>query len=243
MSIRAALERVMNEWTAARTGQFGQHPLAVFIRGAAAREVEQSLANLRGLTVKGSAGAGQWAAVPWISVFDDVVTDTATRGYYVVYLFHATAPTVHLSLNQGTTATRAEFKENTREVLRDRAMLIRRRLDDFSERLPVTSIELGSSAQLPADYVAGHAMGQTYSVYNLPSDDLLAQDLNTAIAAYKALTFRGGLDPSPELEDDDTQSAPGSLIELRRYKAPAHRTKPSSCKGGEEASRRPLPSL
>jgi 5-methylcytosine-specific restriction protein A len=145
------------------------------------------------------------------------VTDSATRGYYVVYLFHSEGSLVHLSLNQGTTATRAEFKENTRPVLRDRATLMRRRLDDFSGRLSVTSIDLGSQSQLPADYCAGHAVGLSYTAGELPSDAVLAEDLNTVVTAYKALTFRGGLDPSPDTGDDDTPDV-GSLLELRRYK-------------------------
>jgi len=140
---------------------------------------------------------------------------TATMWFY---LFHASAPLVHLSLNQGTTATREEFKGNTRAVLQDRAALMRRRLDDFLVRLPVTSIDLGSLAQLPADYAAGHAIGLSYSAAALPSENVLVEDLNAAISAYKALTFRGGLDPSPEVDDDDAPRDHGSLIELRRYK-------------------------
>jgi 5-methylcytosine-specific restriction protein A len=217
MKIRAALEQVMNSWPAARTEEFARHRLAAVIRNDAVQEVARVLTYPGGLVVKGSAGAGQWAVVPWIAVFDDVVTDSATHGYYVVYLFHASLPIVHLSLNQGATATRAEFKQNARAVLADRATLIRWRIKDFADRLPVTSIDLGSSAQLPADYAAGHAMGLTYSATELPSDEVLAQHLNTAIAAYRALTFRGGLDPTAEA-DDDAPVMPGSLIELRRYK-------------------------
>ena len=92
MSLKTALERIMNEWRVARTERFAQHPLASFIRGDATKEVELALASRRGLSVKGSPGAGQWAAVPWISVFDDIVTDSATHGYYVVYLFHSYPP-------------------------------------------------------------------------------------------------------------------------------------------------------
>ena len=64
-----------------------------------------------GLLVEGSSGQGNWAAVPWISVFDPVITTSATSGYYVVYLFHATKPIVHLSLNQGATKVREDFKD------------------------------------------------------------------------------------------------------------------------------------
>src|SRR5262249_14250474 len=62
-----------------------------------------------GLIPKGSAGAGNWADVPWLAVFDPLVTTTATRGYYVVYLFHNSEPEVHLSLNQGNTVRRKAY--------------------------------------------------------------------------------------------------------------------------------------
>jgi 5-methylcytosine-specific restriction protein A len=81
-----------------------------------------------GLVDEGSPGQGNWAAVPWISVFDPAITTSATRGYYVVYLFHANEPVVHLSLNQGTTAVREEFAGKTREVLADRAEFMRKRV-------------------------------------------------------------------------------------------------------------------
>ena len=69
-----------------------------------------------GLNVEGSSGAGNWAAVPWISIFDPSVTTSATRGYYVVHLFHTSDPVVHVSLNQGTTAVREEFGNRAREI-------------------------------------------------------------------------------------------------------------------------------
>jgi 5-methylcytosine-specific restriction enzyme A len=234
MSLRTALTRIGSEWAGARTEPFKLHPLAEFIRGAAAEFVQTSV-NTPGFRIKGSAGAGQWAAVPWIAVFDPIVTDSATRGYYVVYLVHATEPVVHLSLNQGTTATRAEFKEQTREVLTERAMLMRRRLKDFSGRLPVDAIEVGTDGQLPADYVAGHAMGVTYSAANLPNDLILEADLKTIVAAYKALTFRGGLDPSAEADEEETSTSSKSLIELRRYKM--HRRIERNPKAAKEAKR------
>lgn len=218
MSLKAALERVLVEWQTARNEEYARHPLATFIRDEVPREVEMALGNCRGLTIEGSAGRGRWAGVPWVAVFDDVVTDSATRGYYVVCLFHSAGTVVHLSLNQGTTATRTEFKTNMRAVLMDRASLMQRRLADFYDLLPVRSINLGSQDELPADYCAGHAIGKSYLVDQLPSDKQLAEDLQVAVAAYRALTFRGGLDPSPEVDEEDASRVGGSLIELRRYK-------------------------
>jgi hypothetical protein len=136
MPIRDILGHIGENYGAAKAQGFARHPLAAFIRGTAAREIETALGeNGTGLLVVGSAGAGNWAEVPWVSVFDSVVTDSATRGYYVVYLFHSSAPLVHLSLNQGTTAVRDEFGARARDILADRAAFIRKRVPDFSDRI------------------------------------------------------------------------------------------------------------
>jgi 5-methylcytosine-specific restriction enzyme A len=128
-------------------------------------------------------------------VFDPLITDSARRGYYPVYLFHGAEPIVHLSLNQGTTETREQFAGETRNVLRDRASIMRKRLADYADLLPVTAIDLGSNARLPGDYVAAHILGLTYEPTRLPEEANLRADLQTVISAYRALTFRGGLNP------------------------------------------------
>lgn len=211
MPLRDALERVLTEYRDARTTFYTGHPLASFIRREFRQEVESSLGEVgAGLIVEGSAGAGNWAMVPWIAVFDPTVTNTATRGYYVCYLFHATEPVVHLSLNQGTTQTREEFGPRAREILSDRAEFIRRRLNDFGTLLPASEIDLGSSARLPGDYTAGHALGATYRGGQIPSDTELRADLQNAIRAYLALTFRGRLDP--EIGGEITDDFPAALM-------------------------------
>jgi 5-methylcytosine-specific restriction enzyme A len=116
MSLREALSRIITEYPAAMREPLRDNPLAAYIRADARDAVSDALGPaVLGLRVEGSPGAGNWAEVPWVAVFDPVVTDSATRGYYVCYLFHAHTPTVHLSLNQGTTATREEFGPNARK--------------------------------------------------------------------------------------------------------------------------------
>ena len=63
----------------AKTEPFGGNPLANFLRHQAADEVQNALGDLgAGLTVEGSAGAGNWAVVLWISVFDPAITTLET---------------------------------------------------------------------------------------------------------------------------------------------------------------------
>src|SRR5438552_1909222 len=129
MPLLDTLQRIITEYPESKDEPVTGHPLAAFIRHAAAEAVEGALGEKgAGLKVEGSAGAGNWAAVPWISVFDPAITTSATHGYYVVYLFHVNQPLVHLSLNQGTTAVREEFGRSAREILRDRAELMRKRV-------------------------------------------------------------------------------------------------------------------
>jgi 5-methylcytosine-specific restriction protein A len=200
---------------------FGGHALAGFIRHQGAEAVAEAMGpEGKGLKTVGSAGAGNWAVAPWIAVFDPLVTESATQGHYVVYLFNAKASTVHLSLNQGTTEVREEFGSDARTVLKQRAKFMRDRLADYAPLLPVTSIEMGSDARLPGDYAAGHSMGFTYQLDGMPSEGKLQEDLLSAVRAYRALTFRGGVNEVSEAgsADDEGLSPAASLIEIRRYR-------------------------
>ncbi len=222
MAIRETLQRILTDYPQAKTQALKDHPLAQFIGGEAESAVTDALGELgQGMVVEGSPGRGVWAAVPWISVFDPAITTSATRGYYVVYLFHTKEPWVHLSLNQGTTAVREEFSNKARAVLSDRAELMRKRVADFATSLPVADIDLGSNERLPGDYVASHALGVSYTLDSLPDEMTLRQNLQNAVRAYRALTFRGGIEGDvegqSEISDEFNISAQASVVETRRY--------------------------
>jgi 5-methylcytosine-specific restriction enzyme A len=183
MPLRETIQTILTDYPKAKAEPLESHPLAQFIRHDAEAVVRQGLGELgAGLLVEGSPGQGNWAAVPWISVFEPAITTSATRGYYVVYLFHSHEPVVHLSLNQGTTAVREEFAGKARDVLADRADFMRKRLAEYGAMLPVHEIDLGSTARLPGDYVAGHALGASYALDALPRKRPCAQIYKTRCA-------------------------------------------------------------
>ena len=222
MPLFETLQTIIADYPKAKTEPFSAHPLAAFIRNEAATTVKTALGELgAGLPVEGSAGAGNWAAVPWISIFDPAITTSATHGYYAVYLFHVGQPVVHLSLNQGTTEVREEFGARAREILRDRADLMRKRVAEFSNTLPISEIDLGSNARLPGDYAAGHALGVTYGLNSFPNEATLRADLQMIARAYRALTYRGGTDADVdswrEVTDEFGIPANTSVTETRKY--------------------------
>lgn len=144
--------------------------------------------------VKGSVGkSGNWAAVPWVAVMDQQVTDSTQRGYYIVYLFSEDMRRLYLTLAQGVTETPREEMER---VKRDIRRLIppggRVRTDD--------DIRLGESKRAK-EYERSVAAYIVYSFADLPSDDQLVRDLETMTGHYRQYAERTepAASPAPAL--------------------------------------------
>lgn len=199
MSLGHALRRIIEEYPLARLDPPAGHPLASVIRKGAPEELRAALAPIDGpFLVKGSPGRGShWAAIPWLAVFDPAITTSATRGYYLVYLFPAHREAVHLSLAQGTVAAIRSYGPTAAGAhLRASGAALKARLSDFAHSLPNATIALGSAGELPEGYEAAHILGLTYDLPDLGDERRLHRDLAVAVAAYRALKARGGLDLS-----------------------------------------------
>jgi hypothetical protein len=196
VSLGFALRRIVEEYPLARVEPVAGHPLAAVIRRGAPDELRAALAPIDGpFLIKGSSGRGShWAAVPWIAIFDPAVTTSATRGFYLVYLFPAHREAVYLSLAQGTVAALREHGPRAGTHLRASGDALRARLSDFADALPNATITLGSAGELPEGYEAAHIRGLSYDRDALSDERRLRRDLAAAVAAYRALKARGGLD-------------------------------------------------
>jgi 5-methylcytosine-specific restriction protein A len=85
---------------------------------------------------------------------------------------------------------------------------------------PIIEIETGSDARLPGDYAAGHSLGFRYHLAELPSEATLRDDLQLLIRAYRALTFRGGLDADTDADTEVSDfNVPdnATITEKRKY--------------------------
>jgi 5-methylcytosine-specific restriction enzyme A len=222
--MRDELFRFGTTYADAQKEHITANPTARFIRNELADAVAAGLgASAPGLMVTASPGAGVWATVPWIGIFIPHVTETATEGYYAVYLLAPSTRELFLSLNQGTTAVTTEFKSKALDVLRERAALMRARIPEFLKHFCSDPISLKSDRRLPRAYEAGHALGLRYEIDALPAEEVLRLDLERMIQAYRTLDFRGGLDPSVEAGEMSGTSSPPKeeedhLLEVRRYK-------------------------
>lgn len=209
------LSRLATEYTYERAKPFAASKFGDFVRHDIAVEAKKILTFWPfDLKVKASVGQGLWASVPWLAFFHPLITETATKGFYVVYLINPDEQTIILSMNQGTTDIYKDYGQSRgRDVLKRRARDMADRVPEFAKHFSEAPIDLGSEAGLPAGYEAGHSFGKTYKAGAL-TDDELAGDLHQMLLAYETLVNRGGTTPSEVMQDE----AEGKDIEeTRRY--------------------------
>jgi 5-methylcytosine-specific restriction protein A len=210
--------RVLAEYPAAREQPLQGNPLAQAIRRTLPDELGELL-NEPTYIAEGSPGAGNWAETPWVAIFDPLVTTTAQRGYYIVFLFRGDGEGVYLSLNQGATQVHEEVGARYRDVLASRASawegLLPRELLDGLQGGP---IDLGGRGWLTRGYQAGNVAAERWRRGEVPNDEALRLQVGRFVALYRSLTSSLDLlnaDADPGAQEEEAV-APGE--EGRRYR-------------------------
>lgn len=190
------LQKICNQYLAATLSPLKNNQLAQYIR-TDTKEIISSSVNLdlQRYRVHGSSGQGQWAVIPWIAIFDLDITNTATHGYYIVYLFTADMQGVYLSLNQGWTYYENEYGgKRGLEKIREATSIIQSNLDISEKGFTKEKISLNvpssysSSTRLQAEgYELGHIVGKYYPRNKMPNDEELKKDLLAMLDLYDQL--------------------------------------------------------
>lgn len=129
--------------------------------------------------------------MPWIAVFDKSITQSATEGYYIVYLFRADMSGVYLSLNQGWTYFKNRYKTKLgREKITQVSDVWKNELSSTLNDFSYEKINLkneGKMNSLVEGYELGHICGKFYSVEDMPSSEELGWDLQNLIGVYREI--------------------------------------------------------
>ena len=214
--IETVLNRYKDEYKNATNLPFKNNTFANYARNEAA-EVIRKVINRDDLTVKVSVGQGQWAEVPWIGVFNPEVTEVATNGIYVVYLFSANLEKVYLCQGQGVTRVKEEFGSDQRSELLRRSDLIRTRVPEHSNIFDSGVISLGGSTALAKSYEPAVAYFKEYDLHKLPTEEKLVKDLVEMTILYDRLLIRGGTDNIETFSYFTSDEDDISIEERRRY--------------------------
>lgn len=184
---REALQRILGGYGQATNEKFSnKHPIAQQFA-----EASRALAAIpevvpRQIKVVPSAGKGNWASVPWISLLDPRETDTTQRGVYVVYLFRGDMSGLYVTLNQGVTELKDLPAAEQTQEMRRRAEAIRARVPDLAAAgfALDNEISLKSATALGAKYEPSTIAHKFYPADDLPELDELAADLHALLDAY-----------------------------------------------------------
>ena len=141
--------------------------------------------------IYGSMGQGNLSKVPWFGIFNRQMTESATYGIYIVYLYSLEREKIFLTLNQGFTNFKEMFKRNRFDYIRKTAIY-------FAEEMNMSNFESGildlgdELTDLAKGYAYGSIVHKAYDLNDMPKDQVLYDDLKELMAEYDELVSTFG---------------------------------------------------
>ena len=191
--MKTIIERILNEYVAAKKQTFAGHPMGSFFRNDIPNFIYKTgIVDSKTHLITGSVGQGNWATVPWICIFDRKVTTSATKGVYIVYLLAKDGKTLYLTFNQGCTDIRnSHSKSDTIKIMRQRAADIASKIDSRGFASD-DRINLGFGlTELAELYQKGTIFYKSYRQGEVPSDEELKRDLQQMMEIYHEYSVGG----------------------------------------------------
>ena len=185
--MKQIVEKILNEYIDAKKAPFTGHSMGSFFRNDIPSFIYKTgIVDSKTHLITGSVGKGNWAMVPWICIFDRQITTSATKGVYIVYLLSKDGSTLYLTFNQGCTEIRnTHSKAETIKIMRQKAAEIVSQIDGRGFASD-ENINLGSGlTELGELYQRGTIFYKAYRKGNVPSDEVLVDDLKNMMNIYR----------------------------------------------------------
>ena len=255
MSIEKIIKNIFNDWITYR-----DHCKSISKSGASIRIVKQDHkiydlvktawpetiskhVNLKKYTVESSLGLGNISAAPWLTVMDKSITESATEGFYIVYLFSRSAKKLYLSIGIGATQFQRIYGTTNlclEKIDEGRAKFLSlfkkyepentiNKIDLLEDDLNFENPIKGSARNLVSGFEKGSMFSKQYDLNDLNEDKLLF-DLNEYIEIYSNIIE----DPNAENLDIlaettiDEKSTPLKKKISTNYEIPAFKPREKS---------------
>lgn len=206
-SLQGYLEKIMNEYTAAKMEAFAGHSMGTLFRQTLPSELKALPFIDDQYKVQGSIGQGNWATVPWLAVLDKRITETTRHGVYIVYLFAEDMSALYLTFDQGV---KKPIPEKDR---RESYTYLRDRKEWILDLLPLNNMNKDENIHL-----VDSGLGQDYQVStiayikydrgNVPNDEQLIQDLGNLIDDYRLYVEKVIAANDDEANDEEVELLP-----------------------------------
>lgn len=208
MSLNLFFNRLLTDYQNAKAieNNFTGNVLGKLVREEIPDAIKGIINNDR-YKVSGSIGAGNWAGVPWVGLFDRLITNSAQCGYYLVYLVNEDCSGFYLSLNQGVTTVKERYGSDSKRALVTRANDFLALLGTIDKSYQTGAINLSVSRtnNLGSLYEKGAICSKYYAKENIPHDFILETDLRHMLDLYLLLAtkeYLGLRDTAVEADED-----------------------------------------
>ncbi len=178
--IVAEVLELQGSWSRNNTPEMQRRGVLIRVEGP--RALRKLLPEDSGLpfepAIEGRDGTGLKTRVPWIRIYSEQHSPSATEGWYVVFLFAFDGSAMFLSLNQGTTLPHGgDFRRRSGEYLVERVNWARAQLGEFEDGRLVSTIDLRDPGGLGEGYEKGNVVAFRYGVDEPIDEDQLRVDL------------------------------------------------------------------
>ena len=192
-----------------RRGQLVRNVIPEELRQSEAVKGDAVLPFKGRLNVQGKDGTGRKTFVPWIRVHSPELSPSAQKGWYVVFLFHASGDGVSLCVSHGSTSFNGrDFVPRSDEEVAELMAWARGLLGPQAELLGLREgVDLGSSFGLSGPYERTTAFSRFYPTEELPDDEQLQKDLEQAVGLLGQLYHAIELGRAPEAVAPEIQEA------------------------------------
>ncbi|MHC5215987.1 MrcB family domain-containing protein [Enterococcus sp. LJL128] len=144
--------------------------------------------------VKGSAGQGNWATIPWIGIFDKKVSTTASAGFDIVYLFTSDGKGVYLSLNQGWTYYKKKYKNESKDSIKKVTNYWQSVLKNINSNFCTNEMKLirtdEKNCELAKGYEYGDICHKYYNISDISFVEEMLLDLMQMLNVFEELKTR-----------------------------------------------------
>lgn len=85
--LKQTIEKLLYEYPIVNQEKFKNHNFPRYLKNDVPKLLDNSLNLPEIYSIQASAGNGSWANIPWIAVFNKLVTESVRFGFFLVYLF------------------------------------------------------------------------------------------------------------------------------------------------------------
>ncbi len=199
--LSSSVLQLSESWEAYRAGKTTKkdHPIHKLVVDAVPEIIKSWTPNAPKYKFVGSDGQGNILRTPWFATLNLEITDSATKGYYMVYLLSSDLRTLVLEIGFGATQFEKQYGRGKKfsealgtAVINMRvnsAHLINKALAETKSRTNLAPVILDESGDYNlGDYGKCAIYSLTYDINNLPSEADLKRDYLEYVSLYDMMS-------------------------------------------------------